>query len=325
MANFCGRCGRPLADGEVCNCGAQSLTESNNTYSADSATQTATGQAQGANMYTGGQPVQNMNQGYQQTQQDAMNQGYQQTQQGTMNQQSYGYQPNGAYSNMGTPNGNAGSTMSGFDFGAEAKGFLDKALTVLKRPVDGTAELMQQQDSKFGYIAIGVKAILCGLVSLLMALTTLKSMNAFLAFLFVLISFAIVDFASGWIYYFFGTIVFKSHVSSKSFFALMGTKCVYEVVVFLVGGILLCLSSGLGTCVLAFGYSYTVILMITMFAQLVDVAANKKAIFLLLSNLVIGIVTGIMFAICLNQFVSAIMETILGGLTGGYGSYHSFY
>ncbi|BBF42291.1 hypothetical protein lbkm_0973 [Lachnospiraceae bacterium KM106-2] len=363
MANFCGKCGRPLADGEVCNCTSNQSTAVNNdtTYTAaQNNDQQVTAQATGVENQNGfqtfggstegaqtAQQTENMNQmnfnNQQPTNGAYMNQGNQQTaqnfnnqqaagqpnnftnqgfQQGNMNYNNPGAQPNqGYYSNPNYQNNQQGvnnQPNNGFDyqkaadnFKKESKNFFGKAVSVLKQPITGTAQLMQKKDALFGYEAIGIKALVVGLL-LLITLLKADSPEVLKPFLLSVICLVIIDYTKSWIYYLFGTLVFKSSVPYQGYFAITGATCVYETIVMAISAVFIWLVPSFGMILFYAGMGYVMILGYVMYIHLVDVAADKKALFLFLSSLLICVLIAIICVILMSAVLSYIFSSISG-------------
>jgi hypothetical protein len=183
MANFCGKCGKPLQDGEVCSCTQGSVqgqgTTMNNVQPQQQATpvqpvqQVGNGQQVQGNQPVYGQPMQGNQPGYGQPMQGNQP-GYGQPMQGNQagygqpmqgNQPGYGQQMQGAY-----PNGQPSQASQKASQAADAAGnYLKKAWSMLtgiwKQPATNLPKAAQEKSFSEALGFIGAEAILMVLFS----------------------------------------------------------------------------------------------------------------------------------------------------------------
>jgi hypothetical protein len=196
----CMYCGRPLADGEVCNCQAGAQPQMNQNYGAPQ-----------------GQPV---NQGYGAPQGQPVNQGYGAPQGQPM------------YQGYGAPQGQAPyvqpkQSNASFDINGALAGLVG----LIKKPKDTTDKLMSEANMITGMLYIAVQALLtCMFVFITFGILGIRSYgeSALLYGIYTFFFVAAVDFIVVAFLFLFLGIVFKGGISFSKATVAVGIFALYE-------------------------------------------------------------------------------------------------
>ena len=335
MAKFCMYCGRPLAEGEVCNCQnnantqetAPQTTDTNTQANAPAAeanaqpdntnAQTTDAQAQTAaqNDYNQGvTPNQNFNQGG-----PVPNQNFNQ---GMPNQG--GPVPNQNF-NQGMPYGAAPQQAHSSELGNKIKFVFSKIAGMFKSPSATIKEFIGKDDLHYGAIMMAINIIGVFIISLIEFLylnNKLYDMLPVAKLLLVTVIIAGINtFGAAGLLYAFTNKTFKSNTSIAHIFAIKGVTSVLSVCLQVVTIIFTLLSAKLGLVLSVVAFIYTSVIFIANSVETVKLDTDKKSYALLITYSIVFIVEVIIFYL----FISSIVSGALGSVSSLFSNLGSLY
>ncbi len=287
MAKFCSQCGRPLQEGEVCNC-----TQQNNGPEQGQSNQ---------NGYNAGQGQPNYNNGVNQQQEQYNNMNGQQT--------------------AGPDMGAAGPNINTEKAKKEAQTMWSNILNVFKKPVETLGNIARSNDMKFGIEMIAINAIIYFII-MLIAISSIKSSMGYYAeylgistfgiSISVLFSALIINFAQAGIL--FGSIRVLSKDSDATFaytLTFVGGKTLYDAILIIISAILLMMSPVLGAVVYAVGTGFTYLIFVVSCCETVKMEGSKKVYALTITFAGNLLVTYLIIQVLLGSLLSS-LSSILG-------------
>ncbi len=329
MAKFCMYCGRPLAEGEVCNCqnnantqeAAPQTTDTNTQANAPAAeanaqpdntnAQATDAQAQTAaqNDYNqGANPNQNFNQGGPVPNQN-FNQGYNQNYNG----------------NQGMPYGAAPQQAHSSELGNKIKFVFSKIAGMFKSPSATIKEFIGKDDLHYGAIMMAINIIGVFIISLIEFLylnNKLYDMLPVAKLLLVTVIIAGINtFGAAGLLYAFTNKTFKSNTSIAHIFAIKGVTSVLSVCLQVVTIIFTLLSAKLGLVLSVVAFIYTSVIFIANYVETVKLDTDKKSYALLITYSIVFIVEVIIFYL----FISSIVSGALGSVSSLFSNLGSLY
>ena len=313
MARFCTKCGRPLQEGEVCNCTAQNA-----------------GGAQQSQ--AGGQQYRQQRQpGGQQYYQQGQPGGQQYYQQGRPGGQQYQqqYQQQGQQGGMTKEaewlNRQKDVIMSG------TKSMFSEIGPIIKSPVSRVKELAASNNAMIGIQFIVAKTIIA-LIMILIYLAVMQGklddlggvvdMPWFKAIMTTLFLTAGVDFLEAYFLKIF-TGVFNGNTNYNAMLTVIGARAIYDTIILVLVIFLMLLSMKVG---IGFNMLFSPIIVFVQFAayrSCVRLDENKKPYAYFIAKICISIVGALivymMFKETIDLFLGAFdaMESVLNGDLGG--------
>lgn len=324
MAKFCMYCGRPLAEGEVCNCQNNANTQETAPQTADTNTQAnapaaeanvqpdntnAQAQTAAQNDYNqGANPNQNFNQGGPIPNQN-FNQGFNQNYNGNQ-EMPYGAAPQQAHSS---------------ELGNKIKFVFSKIAGMFKSPSATIKEFIAKDDLHYGAIMMAINIIGVFIISLIEFLylnNKLYDMLPVAKLLLVTVIIAVINtFGAAGLLYAFTNKTFKSNTSIAHIFAIKGVTSVLSVCLQVVTIIFTLLSAKLGLVLSVVAFIYTSVIFIANYVETVKLDTDKKSYALLITYSIVFIVEVIIFYL----FISSIVSGALGSVSSLFSNIGSLY
>lgn len=324
MAKFCMYCGRPLAEGEVCNCQNNANTQETAPQTADTNTQAnapaaeanvqpdntnAQAQTAAQNDYNqGANPNQNFNQGGPIPNQN-FNQGFNQNYNG----------------NQGMPYGAAPQQAHSSELGNKIKFVFSKIAGMFKSPSATIKEFIAKDDLHYGAIMMVINIIGVFIISLIEFLylnNKLYDMLPVAKLLLVTVIIAVINtFGVAGLLYAFTNKTFKSNTSIAHIFAIKGVTSVLSVCLQIVTIIFTLLSAKLGLVLSVVAFIYTSVIFIANYVETVKLDTDKKSYALLITYSIVFIVEVIIFYL----FISSIVSGALGSVSSLFSNIGSLY
>lgn len=324
MAKFCMYCGRPLAEGEVCNCQNNANTQETAPQTTDTNTQAnapateANAQPDNTNAQTqtaaqndynqGANPNQNFNQGGPIPNQN-FNQGFNQNYNG----------------NQGMPYGAAPQQAHSSELGNKIKFVFSKIAGMFKSPSATIKEFIAKDDLHYGVIMMAINIIGIFIISLIEFLylnNKLYDMLPVAKLLLVTVIIAVINtFGAAGLLYAFTNKTFKSNTSIAHIFAIKGVTSVLSVCLQVVTIIFTLLSAKLGLVLSVVAFIYTSVIFIANYVETVKLDTDKKSYALLITYSIVFIVEVIIFYL----FISSIVSGTLGSVSSLFSNIGSLY
>lgn len=324
MAKFCMYCGRPLAEGEVCNCQNNANTQETAPQTADTNTQAnapaaeanvqpdntnAQAQTAAQNDYNqGANPNQNFNQG------------------GPIPNQNFNQGFNQNYNeNQGMPYGAAPQQAHSSELGNKIKFVFSKTAGMFKSPSATIKEFIAKDDLHYGAIMMAINIIGVFIISLIEFLylnNKLYDMLPVAKLLLVTVIIAVINtFGAAGLLYAFTNKTFKSNTSIAHIFAINGVTSVLSVCLQVVTIIFALLSAKLGLVLSVVAFIYTSVIFIANYVETVKLDTDKKSYALLITYSIVFIVEVIIFYL----FISSIVSGALGSVSSLFSNIGSLY
>ena len=320
MARFCTKCGRPLQEGEVCNCTAQNAGGAQQSQ--------AGGQQYQQQRQPGGQQYQQQRQpGGQQYYQQGQPGGQQYYQQGQPGGQQYYQQgqQGGMTKEAEWLNRQKDVIMSG------TKSMFSEIGPIIKSPVSRVKELAASNNAMIGIQFIVAKTIIA-LIMILIYLAVMQGklddlggvvdMPWFKAIMTTLFLTAGVDFLEAYFLKIF-TGVFNGNTNYNAMLTVIGARAIYDTIILVLVIFLMLLSMKVG---IGFNMLFSPIIVFVQFAayrSCVRLDENKKPYAYFIAKICISIVGALivymMFKETIDLFLGAFdaMESVLNGDLGG--------
>ena len=338
-------CGRPLAEGEVCNCQNNANTQETAPQTTDTNTQanapTAEANAQPDNTNAqatdaqaqtaarsndnqGVTPNQNFNQGgpvpNQNFNQGNPNQG------GPVPNQNFNQGYNQNYNgNQGMPYGAAPQQAHSSELGNKIKFVFSKIAGMFKSPSATIKEFIGKDDLHYGAIMMAINIIGVFIISLIEFLylnNKLYDMLPVAKLLLVTVIIAGINtFGAAGLLYAFTNKTFKSNTSIAHIFAIKGVTSVLSVCLQVVTIIFTLLSAKLGLVLSVVAFIYTSVIFIANYVETVKLDTDKKSYALLITYSIVFIVEVIIFYL----FISSIVSGALGSVSSLFSNLGSLY
>ena len=328
-------CGRPLAEGEVCNCQNNANTQETAPQTTDTNTQAnapaaeanaqpdnTNAQAQTAaqsDYNQGANPNQNFNQGGPIPNQN-FNQG------GPIPNQNFNQGFNQNYNgNQGMPYGAAPQQAHSSELGNKIKFVFSKIAGMFKSPSATIKEFIAKDDLHYGAIMMAINIIGVFIISLIEFLylnNKLYDMLPVAKLLLVTVIIAVINtFGAAGLLYAFTNKTFKSNTSIAHIFAIKGVTSVLSVCLQVVTIIFTLLSAKLGLVLSVVAFIYTSVIFIANYVETVKLDTDKKSYALLITYSIVFIVEVIIFYL----FISSIVSGALGSVSSLFSNIGSLY
>lgn len=333
-------CGRPLAEGEVCNCQNNTNTQETAPQTADTNTQ-ANAPAAEANVQPdntnvqaqtvaqndynqGANPNQNFNQGGPIPNQN-FNQGNP-NQSGPVPNQNFNQGYNQNYNgNQGMPYGAAPQQAHSSELGNKIKFVFSKIAGMFKSPSATIKEFIAKDDLHYGAIMMAINIIGVFIISLIEFLylnNKLYDMLPVAKLLLVTVIIAGINtFGTAGLLYAFTNKTFKSNTSIAHIFAIKGVTSVLSVCLQVVTIVFTLLSAKLGLVLSVVAFIYTSVIFIANYVETVKLDTDKKSYALLITYSIVFIVEVIIFYL----FISSIVSGTLGSVSSLFSNIGSLY
>lgn len=338
-------CGRPLAEGEVCNCQNNANTQETAPQATDTSTQANTqetdanvqpndtnAQATDAQAQTAAQsndnqgvtPNQYFNQGGPVPNQN-FNQGNP-IQGGPVPNQNFNQGYNQNYNgNQGMPYGAAPQQAHSSELGNKIKFVFSKIAGMFKSPSATIKEFIGKDDLHYGAIMMAINIIGVFIISLIEFLylnNKLYDMLPVAKLLLVTVIIAGINtFGAAGLLYAFTNKTFKSNTSIAHIFAIKGVTSVLSVCLQVVTIIFTLLSAKLGLVLSVVAFIYTSVIFIANYVETVKLDTDKKSYALLITYSIVFIVEVIIFYL----FISSIVSGALGSVSSLFSNLGSLY
>lgn len=338
-------CGRPLAEGEVCNCQNNANTQEAAPQATDTSTQANTqetdtnvqpndtnaqatdAQAQTAAQSNDNQSV-NPNQNFNQSG-PVPNQNFNQgnpNQDGPVPNQNFNQGYNQNYNgNQGMPYGAAPQQAHSSELGNKIKFVFSKIAGMFKSPSATIKEFIRKDDLHYGAIMMAINIIGVFIISLIEFLylnNKLYDMLPVAKLLLVTVIIAGINtFGTAGLLYAFTNKTFKSNTSIAHIFAIKGVTSVLSVCLQVVTIIFTLLSAKLGLVLSVVAFIYTSVIFIANYVETVKLDTDKKSYALLITYSIIFIVEMIIFYL----FISSIVSGALGSVSSLFSNIGSLY
>lgn len=348
MARFCTKCGKPLAEGEVCTCqqeGAQMQQQTpmeGQTYNGQGGVRAqqpygSQENTQGQQMY-GGQGNAQGQQPYG-GQENTQGQQMYGSQGNTQGQQMYGGQENAQGQQIYGGQGNAqgGQTYGNQGYAGQGSQFTDQAgqmmnqfvstsrnlfgrlVPMIKRPATELGAMAENEETSLGIQMIVlhlVVTVVMTIVSILIVRVRLGVMVEYIGIPYVkttleaLIFTAAMDFGLAAILFVVTKYIFKSELGFGGMLPLVGGMAVVNSAALVVGGILTILSTQLGTIIIVIGAILGFMYMLGGYFKAVEISEDAKVYAMFISYAVFVIVVLLVAKVLVSDTINEIQSSM---------------
>lgn len=319
MAKFCIHCGKPLEDGEVCNCQDNVTTNPNAQNSNNETTNPNTCN-----------PESDINSVIAENSIASENNNSSSNEDKNQNSNSQSATNENA-------NSNSSDTKATFEAGKanavfeKFKFIFSKFTSFFKSPTGIAKEFADKKDSTYGILMICTNIIVTFLMFFILIsasattlyripiLGSLISNSAFSVSLMFALIFAAYYFALAGLLVLTTSTFFKGSMKFSDAVSLVGVNAFINIIVLVVSVILMMIIPLLGMLVLYVGMIYASLMFIISYIDLADISSDKKGYALLISF----VLTIVAVAIVASMAASMVGSSISNSL-GGYSSYDSY-
>lgn len=319
MGKFCSQCGKPLQEGEVCECqqqNTQNIVQSENVMqsTANIVEQTAGSYENGTN-----EAFQNPNANMQQ---DAFQNPNVNMQQNTFqNSNANGQQGPAWNQNVNTQQGTTWTQNENFQKGAEmikteGMSVLNRTIRMFKKPIGEIKDMANSDNLMTGLSAVITNMVVILLLSIIAMITVHIKLGEFSSFIkipYVQIVFmavvlsAIYDFGLAGSMFLTVKAFFKENTSFAKMLSIVGGKVLLDSVFIAAGCILAILNGSLGLFIIALGMIFSSIVLIIGFYE-VSALGSEQKVFAYFIALII-------FVIALSIIYYVIAQSAINDLT----------
>ena len=338
MAKFCSRCGRPLADGEVCNCVAEKAAQ--NEMSQQAAPQMEETASQ-PNVAQQEAPQQNF-------QQEAPQQNFQQSapqpnfQQGEPQQNFQQSAPQQNFQQGGPqPNFQQGGPQQNFQQGApeqqgmtkeaewfnkkkdafvtNTKNVFSQILPMLKSPTEAARNLGGGNSGAVGMELIIIKAVISLIAGLIMMAQLNSNLGGYIelpwfrVILLILISTIAMDCLEAAVLK-ISTGLFNGRTTFHGMFIAVGERALFDIIILVIVFIGNMISFTLGIILLLIGSVCLITVEFNAYSAIVQVPKDRKVYIFLIAKAVVMIVMFLIFYFIFKGIISDIISDAAGGL-----------
>lgn len=288
MAKFCTKCGRKLEEGEVCTC-----QQENNNYSepqkvAANEVEPQTTEPQ-PERWDGGQQTAN------QTQNETVSQTSEKTKEAEWISQKSTIVVN------------------------ETKNVFAKIIPLLKHPVTETKKIADGKSSIPGIEFIEIKAVVVLIFTIIMLAKMDSALGGFVEIPTVTIIIMAILLTIGadclealMLKVFSG--VLNGVTEQSAMFSVVGTRALYETLIYIVAGIVCFISANFGIIIIALTSILLPIVEFGSYRVLVQTSENRKVYAYFIAKVIMAVISYIVIYLCGKEVLSSILGTLMGGL-----------
>ena len=288
MAKFCTKCGRKLEEGEVCTC-----QQENNNYSepqkvAANEVEPQTTEPQ-PERWDGGQQTAN------QTQNETVSQTSEKTKEAEWISQKSTIVVN------------------------ETKNVFAKIIPLLKHPVTETKKIADGKSSIPGIEFIAIKAAVVLIFTIIMLAKMDSALGGFVEIPTVTIIIMAILLTLGadclealMLKVFSGVLNGVSEQSAM--FSVVGTRALYETLIYIVAGIVCFISANFGIIIIALTSILLPIVEFGSYRVLVQTSEDRKVYAYFIAKVIMAVISYIVIYLCGKEVLSSILGTLMGGL-----------
>lgn len=288
MAKFCTKCGRKLEEGEVCTC-----QQENNNYSepqkvAANEVESQTTEPQ-PERWDGGQQTAN------QTQNETVSQTSEKTKEAEWISQKSTIVVN------------------------ETKNVFAKIIPLLKHPVTETKKIADGKSSIPGIEFIAIKAAVVLIFTIIMLAKMDSALGGFVEIPTVTIIIMAILLTLGadclealMLKVFSG--VLNGVTEQSAMFSVVGTRALYETLIYIVAGIVCFISANFGIIIIALTSILLPIVEFGSYRVLVQTSEDRKVYAYFIVKVIMAVISYIVIYLCGKEVLSSILGTLMGGL-----------
>ena len=288
MAKFCTKCGRKLEEGEVCTC-----QQENNNYSepekvAANEVEPQTTEPQ-PERWDGGQQTAN------QTQNETVSQTSEKTKEAEWISQKSTIVVN------------------------ETKNVFAKIIPLLKHPVTETKKIADGKSSIPGIEFIAIKAAVVLIFTIIMLAKMDSALGGFVEIPTVTIIIMAILLTLGadclealMLKVFSG--VLNGVTEQSAMFSVVGTRALYETLIYIVAGIVCFISANFGIIIIALTSILLPIVEFGSYRVLVQTSEDRKVYAYFIAKVIMAVISYIVIYLCGKEVLSSILGTLMGGL-----------
>ncbi|EGG80886.1 hypothetical protein HMPREF9477_01922 [Lachnospiraceae bacterium 2_1_46FAA] len=288
MAKFCTKCGRKLEEGEVCTC-----QQENNNYSepqkvAANEVESQTTEPQ-PERWDGGQQTAN------QTQNETVSQTSEKTKEAEWISQKSTIVVN------------------------ETKNVFAKIIPLLKHPVTETKKIADGKSSIPGIEFIAIKAAVVLIFTIIMLAKMDSALGGFVEIPTVTIIIMAILLTLGadclealMLKVFSG--VLNGVTEQSAMFSVVGTRALYETLIYIVAGIVCFISANFGIIIIALTSILLPIVEFGSYRVLVQTSEDRKVYAYFIAKVIMAVISYIVIYLCGKEVLSSILGTLMGGL-----------
>lgn len=288
MAKFCTKCGRKLEEGEVCTC-----QQENNNYSepqkvAANEVEPQTTEPQ-PERWDGGQQTAN------QTQNETVSQTSEKTKEAEWISQKSTIVVN------------------------ETKNVFAKIIPLLKHPVTETKKIADGKSSIPGIEFIAIKAAVVLIFTIIMLAKMDSALGGFVEIPTVTIIIMAILLTIGadclealMLKVFSG--VLNGVTEQSAMFSVVGTRALYETLIYIVAGIVCFISANFGIIIIALTSILLPIVEFGSYRVLVQTSEDRKVYAYFIAKVIMAVISYIVIYLCGKEVLSSILGTLMGGL-----------
>lgn len=288
MAKFCTKCGRKLEEGEVCTC-----QQENNNYSepqkvAANEVEPQTTEPQ-PERWDGGQQTAN------QTQNETVSQTSEKTKEAEWISQKSTIVVN------------------------ETKNVFAKIIPLLKHPVTETKKIADGKSSIPGIEFIAIKAAVVLIFTIIMLAKMDSALGGFVEIPTVTIIIMAILLTLGadclealMLKVFSG--VLNGVTEQSAMFSVVGTRALYETLIYIVAGIVCFISANFGIIIIALTSILLPIVEFGSYRVLVQTSEDRKVYAYFIAKVIMAVISYIVIYLCRKEVLSSILGTLMGGL-----------
>lgn len=288
MAKFCTKCGRKLEEGEVCTC-----QQENNNYSepqkvAANEVEPQTTEPQ-PERWDGGQQTAN------QAQNETVSQTSEKTKEAEWISQKSTIVVN------------------------ETKNVFAKIIPLLKHPVTETKKIADGKSSIPGIEFIAIKAAVVLIFTIIMLAKMDSALGGFVEIPTVTIIIMAILLTLGadclealMLKVFSG--VLNGVTEQSAMFSVVGTRALYETLIYIVAGIVCFISANFGIIIIALTSILLPIVEFGSYRVLVQTSEDRKVYAYFIAKVIMAVISYIVIYLCGKEVLSSILGTLMGGL-----------
>lgn len=288
MAKFCTKCGRKLEEGEVCTC-----QQENNNYSepqkvAANEVEPQTTEPQ-PERWDGGQQTAN------QTQNETVSQTSEKTKEAEWISQKSTIVVN------------------------ETKNVFAKIIPLLKHPVTETKKIADGKSSIPGIEFIAIKVAVVLIFTIIMLAKMDSALGGFVEIPTVTIIIMAILLTLGadclealMLKVFSG--VLNGVTEQSAMFSVVGTRALYETLIYIVAGIVCFISANFGIIIIALTSILLPIVEFGSYRVLVQTSEDRKVYAYFIAKVIMAVISYIVIYLCGKEVLSSILGTLMGGL-----------
>lgn len=288
MAKFCTKCGRKLEEGEVCTCQQENNNYSESQKVAANEVEPQTTEPQ-PERWDGGQQTAN------QTQNETVSQTSEKTKEAEWISQKSTIVVN------------------------ETKNVFAKIIPLLKHPVTETKKIADGKSSIPGIEFIAIKAAVVLIFTIIMLAKMDSALGGFVEIPTVTIIIMAILLTLGadclealMLKVFSG--VLNGVTEQSAMFSVVGTRALYETLIYIVAGIVCFISANFGIIIIALTSILLPIVEFGSYRVLVQTSEDRKVYAYFIAKVIMAVISYIVIYLCGKEVLSSILGTLMGGL-----------